>query len=302
MHTASAASENRYGRALPFAALLVTIVSVQFGAAFSKQLFPLLGVERTTFARLAVGALLLAPIFKPWKMRLSRAQWPLLLLYSAVLGCMNLCFYLALQRIPLGIAVALEFSGPLGLAIALSHRRVDLLWVALAIVGLALLLPIAPAFHHPARPLDSIGVLFALLAAVAWAAYSLLAKRIGARDGTGSVALAMPIAAVMMLPLAALQPGALSFTPFIIMAILVMGLFSSALPYPLELLALTGMPIRVYGILTALEPASGTLMGLLLLHELPTPAQLIGIAAVVAASVGTALTPHPPRDDSVAAR
>src|SRR3984885_12432619 len=143
MRTVTAAPQGRFGRVLPFAALLVTIVSVQFGAAFSKQLFPVLGVERATFVRLGLGAVLLAPILRPWNMRVPRRQWPLLLLYSATLGAMNLCFYLAVQRIPLGIAVALEFIGPLGLAVSLSHRRIDLLWVVLAVIGLLLLLPLS---------------------------------------------------------------------------------------------------------------------------------------------------------------
>ena len=162
MSTMTATPGRRYARVLPFGALLATMVSVQFGAAFSKQLFPVLGVERTTFLRLGLGALLLAPILKPWRMRVTRQQWPLLLLYSAVLAGMNLCFYLAVQRIPLGIAVALEFIGPLGLAVCLSHRRMDLLWVALAVIGLSLLLPIGAVFHHadherlPARHVECV--------------------------------------------------------------------------------------------------------------------------------------------------
>ncbi len=289
MHTASAASQSRYGRALPFAALLVTMVSVQFGAAFSKQLFPLLGVERTTFVRLGLGALLLAPILKPWKMRVPRRQLPLLLAYSAALGAMNLCFYLAVQRIPLGIAVALEFIGPLGLAITMSHRRMDLLWVALAILGLSLLLPVAQVFHRSAQPLDGLGVLFALLAAGLWAAYSLLARRIGNSQGTSIIGLGMAIAALLMLPVAVLHPGTFSITPHLALAALVMALFSSALPFSLEMIALTGMPLRVYGTFTSLEPAMGTLMGLIVLAELPTAGQLLGIAAIVVASLGTAL-------------
>jgi len=272
-------------RVLPFAALLVTMVSVQFGAAFSKQLFPALGVERATFLRLALGAALLAPVLKPWRTRVSARQWPLLLIYSLVLGGMNLCFYLALRRIPLGIAVALEFIGPLGLAVCLSHRRVDLLWVALAVTGLLLLLPLAP---HDAR-LDPVGMLFALAAAALWAAYSLLARRIGTEQGPGIVALAMTIAAVVMLPVAALQPGAFAISPHLAFIALVVALFSSALPFSLEMIALTGMPIRVYGTCTSLEPALGTLMGLVLLRELPTATQLAGIAAIVAASLGTAV-------------
>ena len=209
----------------------------------------------------------------------------MLLIYSLVLGGMNLCFYLALRRIPLGIAVALEFIGPLGLAVCLSHRRVDLLWVALAVTGLLLLLPLAP---HDAR-LDPVGMLFALAAAALWAAYSLLARRIGTEQGPGIVALAMTIAAVVMLPVAALQPGAFAISPHLAFIALVVALFSSALPFSLEMIALTGMPIRVYGTCTSLEPALGTLMGLVLLRELPTATQLAGIAAIVAASLGTAV-------------
>jgi inner membrane transporter RhtA len=265
------------------------MVSVQFGAAYSKQLFPLLGVERTTFVRLGLGALLLAPILKPWNLRVARRQWPLLLAYSAVLGAMNLCFYLAVQRIPLGIAVALEFIGPLGLAISMSHRRMDLLWVALAIFGLSLLLPVAQVFHRGARPLDGLGVLFALAAAALWAAYGLLARRIGNSQGTSIIGLGMAIAALLMLPVAVLQPGTLSITPHLAVAAVVMALFSSALPFSLEMIALTGMPLRVYGTFTSLEPALGTLMGLIVLAELPTAGQLLGIAAIVVASLGTAL-------------
>lgn len=288
MHTNTAAPERRFGPLLPFAAMLVAIVSVQFGAAFSKQLFPVLGVERTTFLRLCLGALLLAPILKPWRIRVPLAQWPLLLCFSVTLGAMNLCFYLAVQRIPLGIAVALEIIGPLGLAIAFSHRRMDLVWIALAIAGLALLLPISQTFHRGAAPLDRVGVAFALCAACGWAAYSLLGRRISTRHGPAIISLGMAIAALLMLPIAAVQPGAITVTPHIALAAVVTALFSSALPFPLEMIALSAMPTRVYGTFTSLEPAVATLMGLMVLRELPTTAQLAGIAAVVAASLGTA--------------
>jgi inner membrane transporter RhtA len=284
MHSQTAAP-GRQRRVLPFAALLVTIVSVQFGAAFAKQLFPVLGVERATFLRLAVGALLLAPVLKPWRLRVSAREWPLLLAYSSVLGCMNLAFYLAVQRIPLGIAVALEFIGPLGLAISLSHRRIDLLWVALAIIGLLLLLPLSA--HGQA--VDPVGMMFGLAAAALWATYCLLARRIGTQHGTGIIGLAMALAALMVLPFAAGQPGSIAITPHLAIAVLFMAIFSSALPFPLELFALTGMPIRVYGTFTSLEPALGTLMGLLVLRELPSAVQLAGIAAIVAASLGAAV-------------
>lgn len=281
------AAANR--RFLPFAALLVTMVSVQFGAAYSKQLFPVLGVERTTFIRSALGALLMAPFLRPWKLRVPAGQWPLLLLFSAALGAMNLCFYLAIQRIPLGIAVALEFIGPLGLAICMSHRRIDVLWVVLAVIGMFLLLPITQSFRAGSPPLDGVGVLYALLAAVCWAAYSVLAQRIGKSQGNGIIALAMAIAALMLLPVAAVQPGTIQLTPQLVTAMCVVALFSSALPYSLEMIALTGMPIRVYGTFTSLDPVMGTLMGLLILRELPTGSELLGISAIVVASLGAAL-------------
>jgi inner membrane transporter RhtA len=284
MHSQTAAP-GRQRHVLPFAALLVAIVSVQFGAAFAKQLFPALGVERATFLRLALGALLLAPVLKPWRLRVSAREWPLLLAYSGVLGGMNFTFYLAVQRIPLGIAVALEFIGPLGLAVSLSHKRIDLLWVALAIIGLLLLLPLSS--HGQA--VDPVGVMFALAAAALWASYSLLARRIGTQQGTGIIGLAMAIAALMVLPFAAWQPGSVTITPHLAVAVLIVAIFSSALPFPLELFALTGMPIRVYGTFTSLEPALGTLMGLLVLRELPSGVQLAGIAAIVAASLGAAV-------------
>ncbi len=211
------------------------------------------------------------------------------MLFSGLLGAMNLCFYLAVQRIPLGIAVALEFIGPLGLAVCLSHRRRDLVWVALAIFGLVLLLPIVQAFHRDTPALDVMGIVFALLAAACWAAYSLVARRIGNSQGKGVIALAMIIAAVLVLPAAIVQPGTISITPALVGAAVVMALFSSALPFSLEMIALTGMPTRVYGTFTSLEPALGTLMGLIVLRELPTTTQLVGIAAIIAASLGTAL-------------
>ena len=284
MYSQSAAP-GRQRRVLPFAALLVAIVSVQFGAAFAKQLFPVTGVERATCLRLTLGALLLAPVLKPWRMRVGAREWPLLLAYSAVLGGMNLTFYLAVQRIPLGIAVALEFIGPLGLAISLSHRRIDLLWVALAIIGLLTLLPLSS--HGPA--VDPVGVMFALAAAALWATYSLLARRIGTQQGTAIIGLAMAIAALMVLPFAAWQPESITITSHLVIVVLIVAIFSSALPFPLELFALTGMPIRVYGTFTSLEPALGTLMGLLVLRELPSAVQLAGIAAIVAASLGAAV-------------
>jgi inner membrane transporter RhtA len=272
--------------ALPLAALLVTIVSVQFGASFAKRLFPVFGVELTTALRLCVGALLLLPVLRPWRRRLPARAWPAITLFGAVLAAMNLSFYLAIQRIPLGIAVALEFTGPLTLAALTSHRALHLVWVGLAALGVLLLLPLP----HTSHTLDATGVLLALGAAGAWALYTVLGQRIGTAWGTPVIALSIAAGGLMLLPVALLTPHHFGFAPREVGDALMVGLFSSALPYPLELYALTRMSTRVYGTLTSLEPAVGALMGLLVLQELPTAIQLAGMAAVMAASVGTAVS------------
>jgi len=199
---------------------------------------------------------------------------------------MNLCIYIAVERIPLGIAVALEFIGPLTLAVALSRRRIDLLWVALAILGLALILPLSPTISQGLSP---VGILFALIAAGLWAAYSLLGRRIGRQQGTSIITIAMAIAALLLLPLAATRSGAPTLTVHLAIMAVAMEIFSSALPLSLELFALSSMPTRVYGTFTSLEPAFGTLMGLLVLQELPSAQQLAGIAAIIIASLGSAV-------------
>lgn len=278
------------GRDGALAALLVVIVSVQFGASFAKRLFGELGVELTTELRLCVGAAVLLPLLRPWRLKLPRRAWPGVILLGAVIGSMNLLFYSALQRIPLGVAVALEFTGPLALAAFTSHRLIHLLWVALAALGVLVLVPLS----HSAQALDVTGVLLALGAGVAWALYTVVAQRVGGAWGTPVVALAITAAAVLLLPAALLGSHPWVFTPAQMGDALVVGVFSSAIPFSLEMFALTRMPTRVYGTLTSLEPAVGTLMGLLVLRELPTPVQLAGIAAVTAASIGTAVSARRP--------
>jgi inner membrane transporter RhtA len=190
------------------------------------------------------------------------------------------------QRIPLGIAVALEFTGPLALAALTSHRAVHLLWIGLAAIGVVLLLPLS----HAAPALDPIGVLLALVAAACWALYMVLAQRVGGAWGDEVIALAIGFGALAILPVALMSAPHFSFTPLQLRDAFMVGLFSSALPFSLEMYALTRMHARVYGTLTSLEPAVGALAGLVLLHELPSTLQTAGIAAVVAASIGTAVS------------
>ena len=272
--------------ALPVAAMLVAILSVNLGASFAKRLFPVFGVALTTELRLLVGALLLVPLLRPWRLRLPPRAWGPIALLGAVIAAMNFVFYSAVQRIPLGIAVALEFTGPLVVAAVASHRAVHLLWIALAALGVVLLLPLT----HTAGPLDLIGVLLALLAACCWAGYMVLAQRVGGAWGDQVIALAIAWGAVLFLPVMLVQAHPVAFTLPQARDALLVGVFSSALPFSLEMYALTRMPARVYGTLTSLEPAVGALMGFMILHELPAVLQVAGIVAVTAASVGTAAT------------
>jgi inner membrane transporter RhtA len=275
-------------KALPIGALLGAMVSIQIGAAFAKGLFPLIGANGTTALRLVVGALMLAAVLRPWRMRPSRAVLPWLIAYGVNLAALNLLFYAALARIPLGVAVALEFSGPLLVATLASRRASDFVWVALAVAGILLLSP------YSGNALDPIGVMLALAAGACWALYIVFAQKAGAELGSQTTAYGLIIAAAIALPFGIAEAGSGLVAPAILVSALLVGLFSSALPFWLEMVALTRMPARLYGTLTCLEPALGALAGFLFLHEILSPLQCAGIAAVVVAAFGAALTTKPP--------
>ena len=275
---------------MPNLGLLGAMLSVQVGAAFAKGLFPVLGPEGTPVLRLAIGALMLAAVLRPWKVLPSRKNLPWLAAYGITVCAMNLLFYAALQRIPLGICVALEFTGPLFVATLGSRRLLDLVWVGLAIVGIALLSP----FAGISRGLDPLGVALALAAGACWGLYIIFAQKAGAELGVRTSAYGMAIAAVLALPFGfgAAQPYLAD--PRIMAGAAVVGLFSSALPFYLEMLVLARMPARVYGMLVCLEPAGGALTGFLFLHERLDLWQCAGIAAVIAAAFGTAVAARRP--------
>lgn len=276
--------------AIPLVALLGAMMSVQIGAAFAKGLFPLVGAEGTTMLRLVAGALMLAAVLRPWRVRPSRAVWPWLAAYGVTLCVMNLLFYAALTRIPLGICVALEFTGPLLVATLSSRRAMDFVWVALAVAGIVLLSP----FADMRQALDPVGVMLALAAGGCWALYIVFAQKAGAELGGRTVAYGMAIAAVLSLPFGLAGAAPVLGNPSILLSAAIVGLLSSALPFWLEMVALTRMPARVYGTLTCLEPALGALMGFLFLRENLTALQCLGIAAVIAAAFGAAVTSKPP--------
>lgn len=271
---------------LPFAALGLSIVSVQVGATFAKQLFPLVGAQGTTTLRQVISALILLLLFRPWRQIPPRTAWPALLGLGVVLGVMNLVFYMSLARIPLGIAVAVEFVGPLAVATLNSRHWIDLLWVGMVIAGLLALLPLGGATHA----LDMMGLELALGAGVCWGLYIVLGRRASAVGTTQATAIAMAIAALTVLPAGAESAFAALHQPPILVAALAIAVLSSAIPYTCEMFALGRIPVRVFGILMSMEPVVAALAGFVFLHEALTMRQTIAIAAIVIASLGTALT------------
>lgn len=290
MTTDTAARDGRRRTVLlPLAALLVAMVSIQFGASFAKRLFPVVGAEGTTALRLGLASIILFAVLRPWRSRLSRASLPALLVYGASLGAMNLLFYMAIRTVPLGIAVALEFVGPLAVAMVSSRRAIDFAWIALAVAGLALLLPAFGA----AEAIDPAGAALALAAGGCWALYIVFGQKAGAAHGAQATAFGSIVAALIVMPIGIAHAGTSLLAPPVLLTGLVVALLSSALPYSLEMIALTRLPTRTFGTLMSGEPAVAAVIGFAVLGEALTPVQWLGIGAVMLASAGTALTAHP---------
>ncbi|KEF35295.1 transporter [Deinococcus sp. RL] len=263
------------------------MLSIQGGAAFAKSLFPVLGPAGTTGLRVTLAAGLLGLAFRPRLRELPPAAWRAILPYGAALGLMNLSFYLSLTRLPLGLAVTLEFVGPLVLALLLSRRVRDLGWVALAALGIIL---IAPRGGVGEGSLDPLGVALALTAGAFWALYILAGGAVGRRvPGVTGVVAGMTVAAAVTLPFGLVQAGTGLLAPGALLAGLAVALLSSALPYSLEMAALRALPARVFGVLMSLEPAIAALSGLLFLGERLTPGQWLAMGCVMVASAGVTL-------------
>ena len=270
---------------LPVGSLFLGMLSFQFGTTLAKQLFPLVGAQGATALRIGLGAIILWVLRQPWRRLAGRHDWASMWGYGLTLGAMNLCFYMALRTIPLGVAVALDFLGPLAIALFGSRRALDFVWAALAISGLALLLP----WRAQTQPLDVVGVLYALAAATGWATYILLGRRAGAAFGGDAVALGSAIGALIAVPVGVVHAGAALFSLAALPFALGVAVLSSALPYSLEMYGLTRLPARTVGILMSAEPAMGALLGLVFLDERLTILQWLAIAAIIAASVGAVL-------------
>lgn len=270
---------------LPVLLLLVAMFSIQIGASMAKSLFPVVGAMGATSLRLGFGTLLLWLVLRPWRMSWRTLPWKMLLGYGISLGVMNSLFYLALQTVPLGIAIALEFAGPLGLALLGSRRPRDVAWVALAVAGLLLLVPWSS--QHAA--LDPLGVAYALGAGLCWALYIVFGQKAGADHGPQAVALGAAIAALVAVPWGVLESGMDLLAPALLPMGIGVAVLSMALPYSLEMVALTRLPTRTFGMLMSLEPAIGALCGFVFLHEHLGILQWLAILAVVIASAGATL-------------
>jgi inner membrane transporter RhtA len=230
---------------------------------------------------------MLLVVFRPPLARLTAAQWRVAVPFGVCLGLMNVVFYLSLARIPLGLAVTIEFVGPLAVAVLGSHRALDLLWVVMAGAGIALIAP----WHGAASGIDALGVLFALLAGACWATYIVLGARLSRLvQGGAAVSAGMVVATIAVFPVAAATGGLARLTPGLVLAAAAVALLSSALPYALELSALRAMPTRTFSILMSLEPAAAALCGLVFLRERLGGAQWLAIALVIGASLGATLT------------
>ena len=269
----------------PIPAVLFAIISVQTGAAIAKTLFPVLGAAATASLRIGLSAIILWAVYRPNLFKINRNQWRIVIPYGVSLGTMNLIFYLALERIPIGLAVTLEFIGPLVVAVLGSKRLLDYLWVLLAAAGILL---IAPWSNDK---IDLIGVVFALLAGALWATYIILGGKISKIMKSGeAVATGMLFGTLVILPFGIIGNGFQSLTPTFFSLGLALALLSSAIPFTLEMKALGQLPARTFSILMSLEPAVASICGLLFLHEYLAFNEVLAVLFVIIASVGSTIT------------
>ena len=282
---------------------MLGMVSVQIGASFAKLLFPTLGPSGTVLLRVLLAFVVLLPVARPWNWRLHRPRTATVVaiaVYGATMGAMNLVFYEALARLPLGITVAIEFMGPLTLAVAGSRRALDMLWLALAVGSLMLLLQ--PWQALGVHRLDPLGVLLALCAGAAWAIYILAGRVVGdhVAGGTGT-AIGMGIATLLVLPIGWHAIPQVAMSPSLLAAAFGMAMLSSALPYSIEMMAMRRMSMRGFSVLMSLEPAIAAVTGLFLLGEHLSPVRWLAILGVVVASLGSAAAGDAPATGTAAA-
>ncbi|WP_144940283.1 threonine/homoserine exporter RhtA [Pseudomonas alabamensis] len=282
---------------LPIGMLVFAMVSIQSGATLAKSMFPLVGAQGTTTLRLFFASLIMLAVLRPWRARLNASAWRSVIVYGIALGGMNLLFYMAVRSIPLGVAVALEFTGPLAVALFASRRMIDYVWIVLAVAGLFMLIPLGAGQGS----VDLFGAACALGAGACWALYILFGQRAGAEHGVQSAALGVVVATLFVAPIGIAHSGTALLDLSLVPVALAVAILSTALPYSLEMIALTRMPARTFGILMSVEPVVAALAGLVFLGEVLSDLQWIAIGAIITASIGATLTTRTPSAPPVAA-
>lgn len=271
---------------LPYILLLIAIISIQLGATLAKGLFDVLGAIESASFRLIFATIILFAIFKPWKLVINRQELISLTIYGVSLGCMNLFFYMALERIPQGVAVALEFTGPLAVACFLSKKATDFIWPVVALVGIILLIP----FESVDESLDMTGIIYALIAGASWGLYIIYgAKSSSSLSGGKATAMGMMFASFFVVPFGATHGDLGQLSIEILPVLIAVAILSSALPYTLEMYSLKKIPPRNFGILLSFEPAIATIFGLAFLQENLLGQYYLGIGLIILASLGSSL-------------
>lgn len=270
----------------PVGALLLAVVTLALGTSYAKQLFPLIGAQGTSALRVGISAVILLAIWRPWRWSLRKVDAKTIVRFGLALGLMNLLFYMAIRTIPFGIAVAIEFTGPLAVAMYFSRRKTDYLWVFMAVLGLALILPLG----NVNAQLDWVGVFYAIGAAICWGTYIVFGKRAGHLHAGQTVSLGVLAASLVVVPVGVVHAGAALLEPHILLAGVVVALVSSAIPISLEMFALKRLPRETFGVMASLEPAVAALAALAFLGEVLSFQQWLAIGCIVVASAGSVAT------------
>ena len=271
---------------------MVSLITLCAGTSLAKGLFPFVGAEGTTTYRLVFSTLLLMAFWRPWRRAWTWADVPILVLFGATLGLMNLLFYNAIKTVPFGLAIAVEFTGPLAVALWSSKKPLDFVWIVLAVAGMGLILPLgnASGADMQAAAIDPLGIAYALGAGACWAVYIVVGQRVADRIGAFATPMGMLVAALLVTPVGISVAGSSLLNPEWMLAGLGIALLSSAIPYSLEMYSLKYLPKQTFSILLSLEPAVGALAGWLVLSEQLSTQQLGAIGLIMTASMGSAMT------------
>ncbi|SUA58960.1 Inner membrane transporter rhtA [Oligella ureolytica] len=282
-------TERQYPMSLGALALILSIISLCVGTSFAKSLFDSLGPIGTTTLRLVFSTCFMWLFWRPWRLALTRSDLASVIPYGVCMVGMNSFFYLAIGKLPLGVAIAIQFSGPLTIAVLSSRSKYDFLWVLLALSGLYLLLwPSAES--DELFSLDLSGIVFALIGGVFWACYILVGQRARMIHPGLITSYGFVTASLIILPIGIITAGPVIFNPNILLYGLGIALLSSAIPFTLEIFSLRILPLKTFSIMVSLEPAIGALTGIIILNEMLEAREWIAVLLIVFAAIGTTAT------------